>query len=80
MRLLTCCRAGHLFSRMRAVQGIQLTWRTVTQLLSSDDMSVVDSTVSLLHEEAVVEMTFSGIKLPICSFATPSTRLGAQCQ
>jgi hypothetical protein len=54
-----------------------MTWRTVKQLLADEIKSVVGSAVSLIMADDVIEdIMVSCLRLPVCGFATPKTRLG----
>jgi hypothetical protein len=61
-----------------AVQAIQLTWRTVMQLLNHDDKSVVDCALGLIPNRAIVDIVVACIDLPLSIFAVPHTRSGVQ--
>jgi hypothetical protein len=61
-----------------AAQAIQLTWRTVKQLLAEGEESVVDRALVLFTDSGrlVSDLVTACLNLPLCSFATPETWSG----
>ena len=60
-----------------AAQAIQLTWRTVKQLLAEDDLSVVTRALDLVPRHSLILAIITAcLQLPVCSFATPKTWSG----
>jgi hypothetical protein len=74
-------REGQLPDRLTcglAAQAIQLTWRSVKQLLNHDDQCVVDLALGLIPNRVIHNIVMACKDLPLSIFAVPYTRSGVQ--